>query len=216
MLLEMQNAMNNMMSGGGSQLHAMLHAHQGPSDDSSLPSSSSSSDSSSCSGPSSPQCPQDSESVTSMDTSSSSASSCSSDSGEDEAPVSRPRPGAFAYRQQSPSLASPALVAVPTGAEEQESWTCWNKNTAAGACRRGPNVINAAHRQEACDAYQQQRHSAPCRESAEDGTAWHEFNRHAVSRGNGEPSSCPKNRARLVTDFVFSKHVVPFKSKVKG
>ncbi|KAL6462150.1 hypothetical protein MHYP_G00285720 [Metynnis hypsauchen] len=75
MLLEMQNAMNNMMNGG--QLHHMLQ-------------DCSSSSSSSSSPPSSPQCPQDSESVVAMETSMSSVSSCSSDSGEEDALISGP------------------------------------------------------------------------------------------------------------------------------
>ncbi|XP_017537808.1 nuclear receptor subfamily 1 group D member 2a isoform X2 [Pygocentrus nattereri] len=82
MLLEMQNAMNNMMNGG--QLHHMLQDC-----------SSSSSLSSSSSPPSSPQCPQDSEPVVAMETSMSSASSCSSDSGEEDALISGPVRGAL-------------------------------------------------------------------------------------------------------------------------
>ncbi|XP_072548558.1 nuclear receptor subfamily 1 group D member 2a [Salminus brasiliensis] len=78
MLLEMQNAMNNMMNGG--QLHHVLQ-------------DSGSSSSSSSSPPSSPQCPQDSESVVSMETSMSSASSCSSDSGEEDTLGSAPAGG---------------------------------------------------------------------------------------------------------------------------
>ncbi|CAN9514389.1 unnamed protein product [Ophioblennius macclurei] len=154
MLLEMQNAMNNMMS-NSSQLHSMLHGHQSPSlpmeamasDASSSPSSSSSSsasDSPTCSNPSSPQCPQDSESVVSMDTNSSSASSCSSDSSEDEAVVSmmnRQHQDAFAYSQQgqapSPSLATsaaatttaPAVAPPETGSDsrmEEQQQESWN------------------------------------------------------------------------------------------
>ncbi|KAM9723737.1 nuclear receptor subfamily 1 group D member 2a [Menidia menidia] len=104
MLLEMQNAMNNMMSKGG-QLHASppLPMEAMASDaSSSSSSSSSSSDSPSCSSPSSPRCPQDSESVVSMDTNSSSASSCGSDSSEDEAAVGRRQHAseAFGFGQQ--------------------------------------------------------------------------------------------------------------------
>ncbi|XP_029958533.1 nuclear receptor subfamily 1 group D member 2-like [Salarias fasciatus] len=164
MLLEMQNAMNNMMS-NNSQLHSMLHGHQSPSlpmeamasDVSSSPSSSSlssASDSPTCSNPSSPQCPQDSESVVSMDTNSSSASSCSSDSSEDEAVVSmnRQHQDAFAFSQQrSPSqqgqASSPspaATAAAPeTGSdshmeEQQESWNRWNNHMAVGRYQHGP------------------------------------------------------------------------------
>lgn len=222
MLLEMQNAMNNMMS-NNNQLHTMLHSHQSPSHAGSLPSSSSSSSSSSCSAsdssssscPSSPQGPQDSESVISMDTNSSSASSCASDSGEDEAvgAASGPHQDAFAYRQQSQSQASRSLVAVPTGGgcdsrmEEparEESWKCWNKNTAGGGYRHrshSPQVINAAYREEH-GVHQHQRSSAPCREPAEDGRSWHEFKRHAVSRGHEEASSCLNGRTHLVSDFA--------------
>ncbi|KAG7317943.1 hypothetical protein KOW79_018978 [Hemibagrus wyckioides] len=77
MLLEMQNAMNSVMT--GAQLHQVLR-------DSS--SCSPSSSSSSPSPPSSPQCSQDSESSVPMDTMSL-ASSCSSDSGEEDS-VTRP------------------------------------------------------------------------------------------------------------------------------
>uniref|UniRef100_A0A3B1IZA3 Nuclear receptor subfamily 1, group D, member 2a n=1 Tax=Astyanax mexicanus TaxID=7994 RepID=A0A3B1IZA3_ASTMX len=83
MLLEMQNAMNNMMNGG--QLHSDCTVLQ----------DSGSSSSSSSSPPSSPQCPRDSESVVSMETSMSSASSCSSDSGEEDALGSGPAGGAL-------------------------------------------------------------------------------------------------------------------------
>lgn len=77
MLLEMQNAMNSVMT--GAQLHQVLR-------DSS--SCSPSSSSSSPSPPSSPQCSQDSESSVPMDTMSL-ASSCSSDSSEEDS-VTRP------------------------------------------------------------------------------------------------------------------------------
>lgn len=83
MLLEMQNAMNNMMNSG--QLHHDYTVLQ----------DSGSSSSSSSSPPSSPQCPRDSESVVSMETSMSSASSCSSDSGEEDALGSGPAGGAL-------------------------------------------------------------------------------------------------------------------------
>ncbi|XP_056901086.1 nuclear receptor subfamily 1 group D member 2-like isoform X3 [Takifugu flavidus] len=236
MLLEMQNAMNNMMS-NNSQLHTMLHSHQSPSppmeasDASSAPSSSSSSssssfsasDSSSCSSPSSPQCPQDSESVISMDTNSSSASSCASDSGEDEAVVtgSGQRQNAFAYRQQS--QASYSLVTVPTEAgcdsrmevpAEQENWNCWNKNTGVEAYQyrtHSPHVSNAAYREERGD-YQQQCHSAPSRKPAEDAKSWREFKRLPSCRGPQEPNSCLHNRTRLVCPMNTSPYVGPNKS----
>lgn len=104
MLLEMQNAMNSMMSGG--QLHHMLRD-----------SSSSSASSSSSSPPSSPQCSQDSETVVAMETSmSSSASSCSSDSGEEDALGSGPAGGTI-----SPSLTERLSNDV---ADRQRPWNC--------------------------------------------------------------------------------------------
>ncbi|XP_019958986.2 nuclear receptor subfamily 1 group D member 2a [Paralichthys olivaceus] len=176
MLLEMQNAMNNMMS-NNSQLHSMLHGHQSPtlpmeamtSDASSSASSSSSSasDSPSCSNPSSPQCPQDSESVVSMDTNSSSASSCASDSGEDEAVVttSRQHQHALEFSQQrSPRQgqvsSSAVTVALETRCEsrleeqqQQESWNSWNNNAEMGGFQHSSysnsqHVTNAAFRDE--------------------------------------------------------------------
>ncbi|KAM6910387.1 nuclear receptor subfamily 1 group D member 2a [Xenentodon cancila] len=173
MLLEMQNAMNNMMS-KNSQLHSMLHGAHGPvtmdaisSDTSSSSSSSSSSasDSPSCSNPSSPQCPQDSESVVSMDTNSSSSSSCASDSSEDEAVVTgnRQHQDAFALSQQqrSPAQGQASLssdtVALETGSdsrmeEQQENWSCWNNSAATAGYQRCPysssHVRNSAYTEE--------------------------------------------------------------------
>ncbi|XP_027013522.1 nuclear receptor subfamily 1 group D member 2a isoform X1 [Tachysurus fulvidraco] len=89
MLLEMQNAMNSVMT--GAQLHQVLR-------DSS--SCSPSSSSSSPSPPSSPQCSQDSESLVPMDTMSL-ASSCSSDSGEED---SVPRADGFHLAQSGGAL----------------------------------------------------------------------------------------------------------------
>ncbi|KAF7691994.1 nuclear receptor subfamily 1 group D member 2a [Silurus meridionalis] len=86
MLLEMQNAMNSVMS--GAQLHQVLR-------DSS--SCSPSSSSSSPSPPSSPQCSQDSESVVPMDT----MSLGSSDSGEED---SAPQPDGFHLTQSGGTL----------------------------------------------------------------------------------------------------------------
>lgn len=222
MLLEMQNAMNNMMS-NSSQLHTMLHNQLSPGDGGSPPSSSSSSsasDSSSCSSPASPQCPQDSESVLSMDTNSSSAYSCGSDSGEDEAmvAVSGSRQDAFAYRQQGQSQASRSLVAMPTEAgcdsrmEEaaEESWTCWNRNAAVEAHRQrshSPHIVNAAFREEGGVSLQQ-RNCAPCGYPEEARKSWHQFQRQPGFGGHAEPGSCPNNRTRLVTDSVFAKDVV--------
>ncbi|CAL8287946.1 unnamed protein product [Merluccius merluccius] len=153
MLLEMQNAMNNMMGGGsggvllGQQSTSLnfeavaLHASTSPSSSASSSLSSCSSSSSSCSSPSSPRCPQDSESLVSMDTNSSSASSCGSDSGEDEAvtTVSVQSRESFTYgRQGSPSLSHEAGSPVPVAAEtrvsdshmevQQDSWNHWQNN----------------------------------------------------------------------------------------
>ncbi|KAM6967562.1 nuclear receptor subfamily 1 group D member 2a [Aplochiton taeniatus] len=144
MLLEMQNAMNNMMS-NNSQLHSMLQGSQSPPlTGGTCPSSSSSATSSSCSNPASPQ---DSESVVSMDTSSSSASSCSSDSGEDEAVVSAPgsRQAPVAFEQPRSSRQQPGAP-LPVGRESgshgrveerRESWNRWNNNVAVGAHPHG-------------------------------------------------------------------------------
>ncbi|CAG02755.1 unnamed protein product [Tetraodon nigroviridis] len=158
----------------------------------------------------------------SMDTNSSSASSCGSDSGEDEVALGGPHPGAFAYRQQGQSQqsqASRSLVAAPTEAgcdsrmeepAEQESWNCWNQNTEA--YRHSPHVVNAAYRQEARGAPQQQRDCAPCSDPAGDAKPWHGFQRHAGSRGHDEPSSCPNGRTRLICPMNTSPYVSPNKS----
>ncbi|XP_044214415.1 nuclear receptor subfamily 1 group D member 2a [Thunnus albacares] len=240
MLLEMQNAMNNMMS-NNSQLHSMLHGHQSPtlpmeslpSDASPSPSSSSSSasDSSSCSNPSSPQCPQDSESVVSMDTNSSSASSCASDSGEDEAVVSmsRQHQDAFAYSQQrslrqeqvSPS---PVTVAQETACdsrmeEQQESWNSWNNNVVIrgyqhSSYSNSQHVTNTAYREER-GVYQQQPqqqlNSAPSCEPSDDSQRPHEFNTQTASSGYSGPTNSVNNRAHLVCPMNTSPYVDPRK-----
>ncbi|KAL7840080.1 hypothetical protein AOLI_G00254030 [Acnodon oligacanthus] len=108
MLLEMQNAMNNMMNGG--QLHHMFQ-------------DCSSSSSSSSSPPSSPQCPQDSESVVAMETSMSSASSCSSDSGEEDSLISGP-----VRRALSP----------PVGENSADGQQQWNKDSNMTENREAP------------------------------------------------------------------------------
>ncbi|CAL8247645.1 unnamed protein product [Lota lota] len=151
MLLEMQNAMNNMMGGGSGGVLLCQQSTTLPFETmalhtSSSPSSSSSSSccslsTSSCSSPFSPRCPQDSESVVSMDTNSSSASSCGSDSGDDETVnrVTAQRREGFTYsRQGSPRLShglgSPVLVAMETPVSDnhfevqQNSWKRWNNN----------------------------------------------------------------------------------------
>ncbi|XP_041963324.1 nuclear receptor subfamily 1 group D member 2a [Alosa sapidissima] len=146
MLLEMQNAMNNMMT--NSQLHHMLHGTQAtscptepipipsttsrpsPSPSASSSSSPSSSASSSSSAPSSPQSVSaDSESNVPMDTSLSSASSCASDSGEEDAVTggnsgsAAPQDGMFAFEQERPagSSVSPARGSPSLGLAEQLS-----------------------------------------------------------------------------------------------
>ncbi|KAM3615230.1 uncharacterized protein V6R79_025286 [Siganus canaliculatus] len=230
MLLEMQNAMNNMMS-NNSQLHSMLHGHQSPSlpsDASASPSSSSASNSPSCSNPSSPQCPQDSESVVSMDTNSSSASSCSSDSGEDEAvvTVNRQHQEAFAYSQQrSPrqSQASPSPLAQEKGCssssssreqqqhqqqhqQQQQSWNCWNNSGYQHA-----SYSNAAFRDEQQQQQQQQLHSAPSCEPAANSQRQQDFNTQTASSGFSGPSICGNSRAHLVCPMNTSPYVDPRK-----
>ncbi|KAI3360778.1 hypothetical protein L3Q82_013014, partial [Scortum barcoo] len=237
MLLEMQNAMNNMMS-NNSQLHSMLHGHQSPSlpmeamaSDATSSSSSSASDSPSCSNPSSPQCPQDSESVVSMDTASSSASSCASDSGEDEAVItmSRQQQDAFAFSQQrSPrqGQASPSsvTVALETGSdnrmeEQQESWSCWNNNVVVGGYQHSSysssqHVTNTAYREERGvhqQQPQQQLSSAPSCEPSEDSQRQQEFNTPTSSSGYNGPANCGNNRAHLVCPMNTSPYVDPHK-----
>ncbi|TNN02111.1 hypothetical protein fugu_009598 [Takifugu bimaculatus] len=221
MLLEMQNAMNNMMS-NNSQLHTMLHSHQSPSppmeasDASSAPSSSSSSSSSPPPSlllilhPAPAPPPHNVPKTLSL--------------GEDEAVVtgSGQRQNAFAYRQQSQASYS-SLVTVPTEAgcdsrmevpAEQENWNCWNKNTGVEAYQyrsHSPHVSNAAYREERGD-YQQQCHSAPSRKPAEDAKSWREFKRLPSCRGPQEPNSCLHNRTRLVCPMNTSPYVGPNKS----
>ncbi|XP_071393521.1 nuclear receptor subfamily 1 group D member 2a [Centroberyx affinis] len=232
MLLEMQNAMNNMMS-NNSQLHSMLHGHQSPplpNDGSPSPSSSSSSSSASpsCSNPSSPRCPRDSESVVSMDTNSSSASSCGSDSGEDEASVVRVTGQHRDAFRQSQGAPSPAPVALETGSdsrmeEQQESWSCWNDNVVIGGYQHSSysnsqHVTNAAYREERGvyqQPQQQQLHSAPSCEPSEDSRSLqqrqHGFNTQTASTGYNGPSNSVDNRAHLVCPMNASPYVDPRK-----
>ncbi|XP_030605369.1 nuclear receptor subfamily 1 group D member 2a [Archocentrus centrarchus] len=232
MLLEMQNAMNNMMS-NNSQLHSMLQGHQSSSvpmeamtrDTSSFPSSSSSSasDSPSCSNPSSPQCPQDSESVVSMDTTSSSASSCASDSGEDEAVVTlnRQHQDAFTFTQQrSPTQGqtspSPVTVCESRMEEQQDRWNCWNDNVAVGDYQNcpyssGQHVTNPAYREER-RGYQQQLNSAPsCKQSEDSQRQQTELQTQPASSAYSGPTSCETNRAHLVCPMNASPYVDPSK-----
>lgn len=232
MLLEMQNAMNNMMS-NNSQLHSMLHGHQSPplpmealpSNASPSPSSSPASASPSCSNPSSPHCPQDSESVVSMDTNSSSASSCASDCGEDEAVVtmSRQHRDAFAYGQQrslrqGQGSPSPVMVALETGSEshmeeQQETWNCWNNVVITGH-RDSPysnSISNAAYREESAGYQQQQLNSTPSCEPPEDSQRQQELT-HSSYNG---PTNCVDNRAHLVSErmsWIKSEHVAASQS----
>ncbi|XP_031723438.1 nuclear receptor subfamily 1 group D member 2a [Anarrhichthys ocellatus] len=238
MLLEMQNAMNNMMS-NNSQLHSMLQGHQSPplpmeamTSDASSPlsssssSSSSASDSPSCSNPSSPRCPQDSESVVSMDINSSSASSCASDSGEDEAATaSRQHRESFAYSQQG--QASPS-----------SGTSCWNNNVVVGGYQHGSysngqHVANTAYREERGvhqqqhqqhqqhqQQHQQQQHQqhqqqllngTPSCNPSEDGQRQHGVNTHTASSGYNGPTSCVNSRAHLVCPMNSSPYVDPRK-----
>ncbi|XP_076006397.1 nuclear receptor subfamily 1 group D member 2a [Genypterus blacodes] len=226
MLLEMQNAMNNMMS-NNSQLHSMLHGHQSPPlPMEALPSNASPSPSSStslsCSNPSSPQCPQDSESVVSMDTNSSSASSCSSDSGEDEAVVrmSRQHQDAFAYSQQrslrqGQGSPSPVMVALEKGTnsrmeEQQETWNCWNNHVVATGHNDSPyssSISNAAYREESAGHQKQHLNSTPSCEPSEDSRRQREFT-HSSYNG---PSNRVDNRAHLMCPMNSSPYVDPRK-----
>nr|XP_040021478.1 nuclear receptor subfamily 1 group D member 2a [Gasterosteus aculeatus aculeatus] len=236
MLLEMQNAMNNMLS-SNSPLQSMLHGHQSPplpaepkSASSPASSSSSASDSPACSNPSSPRFPQDSESVVSMDTNFSSGSSCASDSGEDEAAAtaSRQNRGAFACSQQrSPGWdrASPltgAVVPPQTGCngrmaaqqqqQQQGSRSCWNSNVVAGGYQDrpyciSPRVTNTAYREES-EVHQQQLNSAPSCKHSEDFQRQLGFN---TQTGYSGPTSCVNSRAHLVCPMNSSPYVDPCK-----
>ncbi|XP_062841386.1 nuclear receptor subfamily 1 group D member 2a isoform X2 [Trichomycterus rosablanca] len=132
MLLEMQNAMNSMMSGS--------QAHQDPS------SCSPSSSSSSPSPPLSPRSHQDSEAAMPMDTFMSSASSCSSDSGEED---SAPRPEEFRLPQSSGAF-SPSLT------ERLSSSSISNK--CSSPCQSGQDVSFQYH----CVPSSAQIDNAPC------------------------------------------------------
>ncbi|XP_023835892.1 nuclear receptor subfamily 1 group D member 2 [Salvelinus sp. IW2-2015] len=218
MLLEMQNAMNNMVMNNNSQLHSMLHGIQSPpcpteglpNDGSSASSASSSSSISSSSGsnPSSPCSAQDS-----METSSSSASSCSSDSGDDEVPHSRVcHQGTFTYRrEQQQSIKeepeeSPSPVARETVKDRrdsrieelQESWKRCNKDARGyqPSCNSHQHVTNGPYREERV-VYQQQPaqlNGAPSGRMPEDSYSLHHrshntmHNVQTVSSGYSGPS----------------------------
>ncbi|XP_061530758.1 nuclear receptor subfamily 1 group D member 2a [Phycodurus eques] len=204
MLLEMQNAMNNMMS-NNSQLHSMLHGHQSPplpndtspspssSNSSSSSSSSSSSESPSCSNPSSPQCPlRDAESVVSMDTNSSSSSSCGSDSGEDDVAV---------VRQAETAMSQSSAASAESGSDvrveaAQRSWNRWNDN--------GSDDNDVA-----VSGYRDAPHT------------YAHFNQHTQQQQLGGATACPmdtqqprvypNNRAHLVCPMNTSPYVDPSK-----
>ena len=167
MLLEMQNAMNNMMT--TSQLHHMLHGTQTapcptepipiPVPNTSRPSPTSSSVSSSLSSSSSdPSSPQsvsaDSESNVPMDTSLSSPSSCASDSGEEDA-VTAGSSGSctvvqenmFAFKQERPARSpiSPARSSPSLGLAEQLSQSSMEECPEYGR-HRNDNMTNTSHR----------------------------------------------------------------------
>uniref|UniRef100_A0A8C7P0J1 Nuclear receptor subfamily 1, group D, member 2a n=2 Tax=Oncorhynchus mykiss TaxID=8022 RepID=A0A8C7P0J1_ONCMY len=218
MLLEMQNAMNNMMMNNNSQLRSMLHGTQSPpcpmeglpNDGSSSSSASSSSSISSSSGsnPSSPRSVQDS-----METSSSSASSCSSDSGDDEVPPSRVcHQGTFTYRrEQQQSIKeeaeeSPSQVAGETVEDRrdsrmeelQESWNRCNDDARGyqPSCNSHQHVTNVSYREERV-VYQQQPaqlNGAPSGGMPEDSCSLHHrshntmHNVQTVSNGYSGPS----------------------------
>lgn len=218
MLLEMQNAMNNMMSKNG-QLHGILHDDQNPplpieaiSSDASSSSTSSSSSSTSnsplCSNPSSPQYPQDSESVVSMDTNSSSASSCGSDSSEDEGAVtaSSNHQDAFTFPQQRSLGNSSSSGTVCDGRmeEQQESANCWSSNPAAGLYQRCP-YSNSAYREERT-AFQQQLGCDP----SENSHRQEEHYTQSAFNCNGQ-NPCMKSRAYLVCPMNTSPYVDPSK-----
>lgn len=170
MLLEMQNAMNNMMT--NSQLHHMLHGSQTvpcltepipipnttsrPSPSASSSSSPSSSASSTSSAPSSPQSVSaDSELNVPMDTSLSSASSCASDSGEEDTVTSNTgsgrtaltQEGMFAFEQErlAGSPASPARGSPSLGLAEQLSQSSMEESTGhSSRCDDNDNVAAAS------------------------------------------------------------------------
>ncbi|XP_072316025.1 nuclear receptor subfamily 1 group D member 2a [Eucyclogobius newberryi] len=221
MLLEMENAMNNMMS-SNSQLHSMLQGHQSPLPLEASPSPSNSS--SSASDPPSPQCTPDSESVVSMDTNCSSASSCSSDSGEDELTSHRQHQDAFMYHQQkspaqSQGPSSPGPVPTESSCdrsleEQQNSWNSWN-NTSS---RDSLHMTNAAYREE--QAFQQ-LHSAPSCEP----TQLHPHGpqrTHLVCPMNTSPHVDPhKTSQEIWEEFSMSftpavREVVEFAKRIPG
>ncbi|XP_036413886.1 nuclear receptor subfamily 1 group D member 2a isoform X2 [Colossoma macropomum] len=175
MLLEMQNAMNNMMNGG--QLHHMLQD------------CSSSSSSSSSSPPSSPQCPQDSESVIAMETSMSSASSCSSDSGEEDALVSGPAGGAL-----SPPVGE-RLSENSTDGQRQ-----WNSDSnitdnRESPCENSQQITTGYHAAQQCSSTPSGAHmvnATYCHYSR------HNMNELAGRGGNRGHLVCPMNTSPLV------------------
>ncbi|XP_076868531.1 nuclear receptor subfamily 1 group D member 2a [Brachyhypopomus gauderio] len=172
MLLEMQNAMNNMMN--TAQLHNILH------DSSSSTSPSSSSSSSSSSPPCSPEFPQDSEPAVPMDTSMSSASSCSSDSGEEDAPGPASRSELFAHGQ---SAGSPAGGALSPCLTERLSDGCTQTVTAG---------YHAAQQRSCAPSGGQMDNTGYCHYSR------HNMNELAGRGGNRGHLVCPMNTTPIV------------------
>ncbi|XP_056141799.1 nuclear receptor subfamily 1 group D member 2a [Lampris incognitus] len=219
MLLEMQNAMNNMMN-SSSQLHSMLHTHQSPPPSSSSSSSpASASASPSRSDRSSPPCPQDSDSVVSMDTNSSSASSCASDSGEDEGsvPVARQHQDTFSYsRQRSQGLGQALLPPLPIVLEtagvgrpdeQPDRWNHWSDGaTGSYLHQTDQHVTNTAFREESA-VYQQQLSSAPSCHKSESGLSLPQADPTSY---NG-PNTSVDNRAYLVCPMNDSPYMDPYK-----
>ncbi|KAG7282942.1 hypothetical protein CRUP_028459 [Coryphaenoides rupestris] len=226
MLLEMQNAMNNMMGGGGAVLLGQQGASPLPFETMALhtgssPSSSSSSSSSSCSSPSSPR---DSESVVSMDTNSSSASSCGSDSGEDEAVTlgTAQRRESFAYGRQGSPVPVAAVTPVANGHMDvqQDGWSHWNNDNNVATEEHqhskygnSQQVTNPAYREEERVHYQQQLHCAPGGERSQGGHSLpqnhHTFSAPSVSSGYSGPVNSLHNRAHLVCPMNDSPYVDP-------
>ncbi|XP_066500495.1 nuclear receptor subfamily 1 group D member 2a [Hoplias malabaricus] len=176
MLLEMQNAMNNMMNSSG-QLNHMLR-------ETSSSSFSSSASSLSSSPPSSPQCPQDSEAAVSMETSMSSASSCSSDSGEEDA-VSAGTPGGALTERLSQNTG---------GAERQ--WSSLSFSSVPQAPSENDEPISSRH------YTQSQCNSAP-RCGRTDNAAYCHYNTHNMNKLSGRGGNrghlvCPMNSSPVV------------------
>ncbi|XP_010888168.2 nuclear receptor subfamily 1 group D member 2a [Esox lucius] len=203
LLLEMQNAMNNMMTNS-----SQLHNSQSPACP--VEGHSSSSSSSSGSTPSSPRSAQDS-----MDTSSSYAYSCSSESGDDEAlPARGHQQDAFAYNSQQQSAnerreesTSPADRETGSDShvkESQTSWKCYNKNAIARgglSCYYG----NGHHQQVTNGPYREERvvyqllNGTPSGALLEDASSLHDRSHNTMSNTQ-TPSNNPHGPAYSLDD----------------